>query len=130
MTAWLPGRYPARVGHVEVAHLTYVLPDGRPAMRAHRSHELVGIDDCLIAAEGARPVDATAGPPVDEDAQLPSRDAATHDVELTPRPETIVTIDVAHRGLGTASCGPDTLDRYKIGPGTYRWSWSITPFEG
>ena len=32
-----------------------VLPDGRPAMRAHRSHELVAVDDCLIAAEGARP---------------------------------------------------------------------------
>ena len=31
-----------------------VLPDGRPAMRAHRSHELVAVDDCLIAAEGAR----------------------------------------------------------------------------
>ena len=32
-----------------------VLPDGRPAMRAHRSHELVAVDDCLIAAEEARP---------------------------------------------------------------------------
>lgn len=34
------------------------LPDGRPAMRAHRSHDLVPIDDCLIAADGARPADA------------------------------------------------------------------------
>ena len=32
-----------------------VLPDGRPAMRAHRSHDLVAVDDCLIAAEEARP---------------------------------------------------------------------------
>ncbi len=32
-----------------------VLPDGRPAMRAHRSHHLVPLDDCLIAAEDARP---------------------------------------------------------------------------
>ena len=40
------------------------LPDGRPAMRAHRSHELVAIDDCLIAAEGARPLQADE-PPVD-----------------------------------------------------------------
>ena len=32
-----------------------VLPDGRPAMRAHRSHHLVPVDDCLIAAEEARP---------------------------------------------------------------------------
>src|SRR4029453_2916006 len=52
---------------------------------------------------------------------------ATHDVELTPRPETIVHLDVAHRGLGTASCGPDTLPEYRIGPGTYRWGWTIEP---
>ena len=29
-----------------------------------------------------------------------------------PRAETIVHIDAAHRGLGTASCGPDTLAPY------------------
>jgi tRNA/tmRNA/rRNA uracil-C5-methylase (TrmA/RlmC/RlmD family) len=29
------------------------LPDGRAAMRRHRSHELVPVDDCLIAAPGA-----------------------------------------------------------------------------
>ena len=32
-----------------------VLPDGRPAMRAHRSHHLVPVDDCLIAVDDARP---------------------------------------------------------------------------
>ena len=53
--------------------------------------------------------------------------AAKHDVELVPRPETIVHIDVAHRGLGTASCGPDTLPEYHVGPGTYTWSWLIAP---
>ena len=31
---------------------------------------------------------------------------------------------MAHRGLGTASCGPDTLPAYLVGPGTYRWSWT------
>jgi beta-galactosidase len=53
--------------------------------------------------------------------------AATHDVELTPRPETVVQLDAAHRGLGTASCGPDTLPEYLVGPGTYRWSWTLGP---
>jgi beta-galactosidase len=53
--------------------------------------------------------------------------SATHDVELTPRPETVIHLDVAHRGLGTASCGPDTLPQYLVGPGTYNWSWTITP---
>ncbi|KQV69836.1 SAM-dependent methyltransferase [Nocardioides sp. Root122] len=55
-------------------------PDGRPAMRAHRSHALVPIDDCLIAAEGARPVDARDEPVVEEGAQRPSRDPVTHEV--------------------------------------------------
>jgi beta-galactosidase len=55
--------------------------------------------------------------------------AATHDVELVPRPVTVVHLDVAHRGLGTASCGPDTLPRYLVGPGTYAWSWSLAAVE-
>ena len=53
--------------------------------------------------------------------------AATHDVELVPRREITVHVDAAHRGLGTASCGPDTLPQYLVGPGTYRWRWTITP---
>lgn len=53
--------------------------------------------------------------------------AATHDVELVPRADTTIHVDVAHRGLGTASCGPDALPWYLVGPGTYRWRWSVTP---
>ena len=37
--------------------------------------------------------------------------AATHDIDVVPVAETIVHLDAAHRGLGTASCGPDTLPR-------------------
>ncbi|MCF6377624.1 TRAM domain-containing protein [Nocardioides KLBMP 9356] len=33
-----------------------VTDDGRPAMRQHRSHDLVLVDDCLIAVDDARPV--------------------------------------------------------------------------
>jgi beta-galactosidase len=52
--------------------------------------------------------------------------AATHADELTPRAGTVVHIDAAHRGLGTASCGPDTLPAYLVGPGRYSWSWELT----
>ena len=51
--------------------------------------------------------------------------AATHDVDLVPRAETFIHIDAKHRGLGTASCGPDTLPEYLVGPGTYRWSYRV-----
>jgi len=51
--------------------------------------------------------------------------AAKHTFDLQPRPETWVSLDFAQRGLGTASCGPDTLDRYKIFPGHYRLAFEI-----
>jgi beta-galactosidase len=34
--------------------------------------------------------------------------------------------DVAHRGLGTASCGPDTLPAYRIAPGRYEFSYLVS----
>ena len=55
---------------------------------------------------------------------------ATHDVDLRPRSETTVHLDAMHRGLGTASCGPDTLPRYLIESGTIRWSWTIHALDG
>jgi beta-galactosidase len=54
---------------------------------------------------------------------------AAHDVELVPRSATVIHVDAAHRGLGTASCGPDTLPRYMVGPGTWRWTWTIEPLR-
>lgn len=55
--------------------------------------------------------------------------AATHHPELVPLPGAVVHLDAAHRGLGTASCGPDTLPAYLVGPGTYRWSWVLEDLE-
>ncbi|MES2342077.1 MAG: glycoside hydrolase family 2 TIM barrel-domain containing protein [Pseudomonadota bacterium] len=54
--------------------------------------------------------------------------SATHTTDLTPRPETLVNLDVRQRGLGTASCGPDTLDRYKIGAGIHVLSFEMRPY--
>jgi beta-galactosidase len=36
-----------------------------------------------------------------------------------------VHLDVAHRGLGTASCGPDTLAQYRIAPGRYEFGYTV-----
>lgn len=54
---------------------------------------------------------------------------AEHLEELTARPETIVHIDAAHRGVGTATCGPDTTPEYLVRGGTYRWAWTLQPFR-
>lgn len=55
--------------------------------------------------------------------------AATHAAELKPRPEVILNLDVAQRGLGTASCGPDTLERYLVRPGEYDLAFDIAVSE-
>jgi len=53
---------------------------------------------------------------------------ATHTNELKARQEIFVHLDVRQRGLGGASCGPDTLDRYRIQPGSWKWSYWIRGF--
>ena len=50
---------------------------------------------------------------------------ATHDVELRASGNTVVHIDAAHRGVGTASCGPDTLPQYLVSGGTFSFTWSV-----
>ena len=50
---------------------------------------------------------------------------AGHETDLRPRRGLVVHADVAHRGLGTGSCGPDVLDRYRIRPGTYRFAYRL-----
>jgi len=56
--------------------------------------------------------------------------AAYHTCELTRRDETTVLIDAAHRGLGTASCGPDTLAAYRIAPGRYVLRYAMIVLAG
>ncbi len=48
--------------------------------------------------------------------------------DLIPRAHTVLSIDHKIRGVGTGSCGPDTLTQYRIGGGTYRWSFTISPW--
>lgn len=56
--------------------------------------------------------------------------AARHDVELKPRAETLLYLDAAHRGLGTGSCGPDTLAQYRLLKRKYAWRFTLTARPG
>jgi beta-galactosidase len=55
---------------------------------------------------------------------------ASHLHQLVPRPETIVHVDLHQRGLGSASCGPDALPRYRIGAGRHRLAFTLRPLAG
>jgi beta-galactosidase len=48
--------------------------------------------------------------------------------ELERHPEVVLHLDAAVRGLGTASCGPDTLERYLVRPGIWQWRWRFRTF--
>lgn len=51
--------------------------------------------------------------------------ASRHTTDLKPREEVVLELDVAMRGLGTASCGPDTLEKYKLLEPEYRFSYVL-----
>lgn len=55
---------------------------------------------------------------------------AFHTYEITPHPSTWLSLDTRQRGLGGASCGPDTLPGYRIGPGRYELSYEMTVNTG
>jgi len=38
----------------------------------------------------------------------------------------VVHLDVAHRGLGTASCGPEVQPQYRIGPGHFELAYRVS----
>ena len=46
-------------------------------------------------------------------ATIVGRLSSTHTSDLEPRAEVVLSLDHAQRGLGTASCGPDTAPRYQ-----------------
>ena len=51
------------------------------------------------------------------------------DTDLRRRDTSEVHLDVAVRGVGTGSCGPDTRPEHRVAPGTYRWRWWLVVDE-
>ena len=51
---------------------------------------------------------------------------AFHTYELVPDESVWLSLDVRQRGLGGASCGPDTLPQYRIGSGRYRLAYEVS----
>ncbi|MEP6623205.1 MAG: glycoside hydrolase family 2 TIM barrel-domain containing protein, partial [Acidimicrobiia bacterium] len=101
-------------------YVPYVMPQengGRAETRWAVVHDRAGIG-LLVAATTPFQLNVSMHTPE----QLT---AATHAEELTPAPFTTLHLDAYHRGLGTLSCGPDTLPRYRLGPGRYRFTWAL-----
>jgi beta-galactosidase len=80
-----------------------------------RSGEVLRIDSLIAAVH----VSATRYRPEDLFAARTTRD-------LERRDDLTVCVDVAHRGLGTASCGPDVLPRYRLPSGRYELAYRLS----
>jgi beta-galactosidase len=50
---------------------------------------------------------------------------AFHTPDVAPREEVFLHVDLHQRGLGTASCGPDTLETYRIGAGRHEFGYTL-----
>jgi beta-galactosidase len=111
------GRYSATVSEM---YVPYILPQehgGRCDVRWLRLADDDGAGLCIATAELLQ----------FSASHLTSGDLfrAHHTNELEPRPEVILNLDCVQRGLGTGSCGPDTLPRYRIRAGLHRFSYRI-----
>jgi beta-galactosidase len=52
--------------------------------------------------------------------------AARHETDIKPRKTLVVHVDVAHRGVGTASCGPDIREQYRVPTGKHTFSYRLS----
>lgn len=53
----------------------------------------------------------------------------THELASLDSTDTWLYINAGHRGLGTASCGPDTLEQYRLGAGRTSMTIAVTRFD-
>lgn len=121
-TAALVGRY---AGTVAGQYVPYILPQEHGNKTEVRWLEVSDARGAGVRFEGAPLMEASVS-------HFTAADlfAAAHTTDLVARPEVHVNLDLAQRGLGTASCGPDTLPAYRIEPGRYRFAFTVSPRSG
>jgi beta-galactosidase len=115
------GRIARYVSTVAAQYIPYVRPQENGGHTAVRWFEVTNSAGEGLRIAMAKPAQVSVTP--NRDAELAD---ATHDVEVKACGNTVVHIDTAHRGVGTASCGPDTLDKYIIKTGVHTWDWTVT----
>ena len=114
----------ASVGHyggtVSEQHVPYIMPQENGHKTDVRWLKLSGADGKGLRVDGQPLIEFNASHFTDQDLY-----ACTHTDELKPRSEVILNLDLAQRGLGTASCGPDTLEQYRLLEKEYRFGYSL-----
>ncbi|MDR1191919.1 MAG: DUF4981 domain-containing protein [Verrucomicrobiales bacterium] len=114
----------AEVGLYEAAvddlHVPYVMPQENGNRGGVRWFEL-GDGQRTVKFTAAKPLSFSASHYTAEDLY-----AARHTYDLRRRAATVLNIDVIQRGLGTLSCGPDALARYRLDQRQWRFVYTVS----
>jgi beta-galactosidase len=111
------GRYASTVAE---QYVPYIMPQEHGHKTDVRWLTLANAQGAGLRVEGEPTIEFSASHYTDADLF-----AARHTTDLSPRPQVILNLDGAHRGLGTASCGPDTLAAYRLLERAYQFIYRL-----
>ena len=120
--ASLRGMYSMNARELEVK---YIVPQENGSRQGVYYLELSAADGRKLHVQSPRPFSFCYSPYTTEDLFR-----CHHRNELVDRTQGkdghwILTLDAAHRGVGTGACGPDTMEAYLVRPGVYALSLVI-----
>jgi beta-galactosidase len=117
LAATVVGRFASTVTE---QYVPYILPQEHGLRMDARQISLVGDDGFGIEIDGRPRIGFSASHFTAADLY-----AARHTCDLEPRGEVVLSLDHAQRGLGTASCGPDTALRHRLLDSVYRFGYVL-----
>jgi beta-galactosidase len=121
-----------RAGAFVARHRRRVEELFHPYVRPQSQGNRTGMRRLAIRRENGCGVGFVADTPLEFSARHFSEEAlerAQHLSELSPDPSLHVYLDARQRGVGTGACGPDTLPRYRVRGGLYRFEYRLVPLE-
>lgn len=107
-------------GKVKDQYFPYIVPQENGNKEEVRWFNLSDEEGSGITVAANDPMNFSAHHFSPEDLTL-----AYHTNEVKFQEDITVLMDRIHRGLGTDSCGPNMLEKYEIGSGTYRFRYEI-----
>ena len=119
----LPGRVGLWRGTVSEQHVPYVRPQENGNKSDCRWAAVTTLRGTGLLAVGVPLINVNVQHHTPEDLTT-----ATHTYDLVARPETVLHLDAGHNGLGSNSCGPRELEKYRLMPKPMRFAVWLKPF--
>jgi beta-galactosidase len=124
LASTIVGRFESTVGE---QYVPYIVPQEHGRHSDVRRLSLTDADGAGLAVEARPTIGFTASHFTAGDLYR-----ARHTCDLEPRPEIVLSLDHAQRGLGTASCGPDVHPRFRLDEPSYAFAYVLrrAPSDG